>query len=459
MTRDCENVKSKPLLLVDDDDAFRTVMGGEIASLGFHVDVAATGGEALERIAAREPAVVVLDLGLPDMSGLEVLRAIRESSPGSEVIILTGHGSIESAVEAVRLGAADYVAKPCPIAELDIRIRNVLERQALRARTAVLESGLTPRDPGPSLIGESPSFREMMALVERAATSDVAALMVGETGSGKTVLARLLHAHSPRRQRPFVLVECAALQEDLLLSELFGHDRGAFTGAVQARAGLIEVADGGTLFLDEVGELSHDAQSKLLRFLDDSIFRRVGSTTERRVDVRLVAATHRDLAQMVRQGRFREDLFYRLETVTIAVPPLRERGEDIETIAGRYVARINGRYGLSKQLTADARQALRGYDWPGNVRELIHVIEAAFVLCQDTEIEARHLGSVVADGNAAKVMSAGAPESLATLADLEREHVARVLRASGGHRGEAAKMLGISVRSLYRKLREHGLES
>jgi DNA-binding NtrC family response regulator len=445
------------VLLVDDDATFRRVLAGELTRLGFAVSAAETGSEAVRIAAQLQPEVVLLDLQLPDMNGLEVLEAIREKSAGTEVIMLTGHGSIDTAIESIRRGAFDYVAKPCPLDELEVRVQRALERQALRRRASLLERGLTPPDPGKSFVGESPPFRRTLDLIERAAPTDSTVLIRGETGSGKEMVAKLLHARSPRRDRPFVVIECAALQEELLQSELFGHERGAFTGADRAKPGLFEVAHLGTIFLDEIGDVSRSTQVKLLRVLDTSTFRHVGGTAEIRVDVRVLAATNRDLATMVRQGLFREDLYYRLSTITIALPPLRERQEDMEPLAEHFVSLLNDRYGFRKRMGADALEILRRHDWPGNVRELLHAIEAAMVVCEGSEILPEHLPASLKAPPPPSTQDPEVGDRLPTLEEMEREHIERVLRATGGHRGNAARILGISERNLYRKLRGYGL--
>jgi len=448
------------LLLVDDDAVFRQVTAGELRRLGFEVATAASGGEAVQKVSEAEPDVVLLDLRLPDMGGLEVLKALRERSPATEVVMLTGHGSIDTAIDSIRAGAFDYVVKPCPIGELEVRVHRAIERRALRKRASLLERGLTPADPGASFIGESPRFRQVLQLVDRVAPGDSTVLITGETGSGKEVVAKLIHARSPRRFRPFVVVECAALQESLLQSELFGHERGAFTGADRAKPGLFEVAHGGTIFLDEIGEVSLATQVKLLRVLDTSTFRHVGGTAEIRVDVRVLAATNRDLPSMVKQGLFREDLFYRLSTISVALPPLRERPGDIDLLARYLVGRLNERFGFQKRIAERTLQALRAHDWPGNVRELSHAIEAAMVVCDGPEILPEHLPGALREAHPAPAgyeRSAAPGDPLPTLEDLERSHIEAALTATGGHRGETARILGISERNLYRKLKEHGL--
>ena len=448
------------LLLVDDDSAFRHVMSGELRRLGHEVAVAASGEEAIAHMERQDPEVVLLDLRLPGVDGLEVLKAIRVRSPQAEVIMLTGHGSIDTAIESIRDGAFDYVTKPCPLDEIQVRIERALERRALRQRASLLERGLTPSDPAAWFVGESPEFRRMLHLVELVGASDSTVLITGETGSGKERVAKLLHARSARRSRPFVVVDCAALQESLLQSELFGHERGAFTGADKAKPGLFEVAHGGSIFLDEIGEISQATQVNLLRVLDTSVFRHVGGTSEIRVDVRVLAATNRDLRAMVHKGLFREDLFYRMSTITVEIPPLRKRGGDIELLARRFVEMLNQRYGTAKRLGGTAMDALCAYSWPGNVRELLHAVEAAAVVCEGEEIREEHLPPAVRSGAtpaaaAAPPEPAGAP--LPTLVELEAMHIRRVLEASRGHRGNAARILGISERNLYRKLKEYRL--
>jgi DNA-binding NtrC family response regulator len=457
---------AKPLLLlVDDDAAFRTVMGAELSRSGYDVRTAASGEEALAACARIEPQVILLDLQMPGIDGLEVLKALRAQQAPGEVVMLTGHGSIDTAIEAIRMGAFDYVSKPCPLDELEIRIQRALERQSLKNRADLLERGLTPPDLGSAFIGESAAFRGVLQLLDRVAQANSTVLITGETGTGKEMAAKLIHARSARRARPFVTVECAALQESLLQSELFGHERGAFTGADRAKPGLFEVASGGTIFLDEIGEVSLATQVTLLRVLDASTFRHVGGTHEIRVDVRVLAATNRDLAGMVRQGLFREDLYYRLCTISVHLPALRERTRDIALLASHFVDLFSARFGVRRQLSDEALAVLEAHAWPGNVRELLHVVEAAMVVCEGPVIRPDHLpASVRAGRSPVRQPPAGAqgpPDDAGdgralTLEEVERAHIERVLRAHDGHRGLAAKALGISERNLYRKLREWG---
>ena len=453
-------MKPSSLLLVDDDTAFRQVMTSELSRLGYQVEAVGTGEEAIQRVVTTEAEVVVLDLHLPAMGGLETLKAIQAAAPAAEVIMLTGHGSIDTAIESIRIGAFDYVVKPCPLDELHIRIQRAIERRSLRQRANILERGLTPPDLSSSFIGESPEFRRLLNVIDRVAPSDSTVLITGETGAGKERVAKLIHARSTRRSRPFVVVECAALQESLLQSELFGHERGAFTGADRAKPGLFEVANGGTIFLDEIGEVSPATQTKLLRVLDTSTFRHVGSTREIRVDVRILTATNRDVSSMVRQGLFREDLFYRLSTITVEVPPLRARGSDMDLLAQHFVTVLNERFGSSKQISQSALQMLRRHNWPGNVRELLHAVEAALVLSEGSNVLPEHLPASLRNSKPAPTAGPSAQDaSLPTLEEAERTYIRLAIEASHGHRGNAAKILGISERNLYRKLREHGLLS
>lgn len=459
-------MKHASILMVDDDAAFRHVMAGELGRLGYRVRAAGSGEEAVQLLAAEEPEVVLLDLRLPRMDGLEALNAIHSSAPAAEVIMLTGHGSIDTAIESIRIGAFDYVVKPCPLDELDVRIQRALERRSLRQRTNLLERGLLPPDLANSFLGESPGFRRLLDLIDRVGPTDATVLILGETGTGKGRVAQLIHARSSRSTKPFVVVECAALQENLLQSELFGHERGAFTGAERAKPGLFEVADGGTIFLDEIGEISPATQTTLLRVIDTSTFRHMGGTKEIKVDVRVLAATNRDIPAMVHKGLFREDLYYRLSTITLDIPPLRSRGSDIELLAHQFVAMLNERFGTDKRIGHEALEKLRQHNWPGNVRELMHAIEAAMVLCDGPDILPEHLPAALARlqpdvvlGRSASIPRRESTGSAVTLQELEEMHIRSVLDACKGHRGNAATILGISERNLYRKLRDYGLLS
>ncbi len=441
------------VLIVDDDEVFARVLGRELGRKGFEVRTASSGDEALAAMEESGVDVVLLDLRLGDADGLEVLAALRDRPQPPEVLILTGHGTIDTAIVAMKQGAADYVQKPCPIEELVVRIRRAVGQRDMARRVAVLERGLRPSETG--LVYQSPRMREVVDLACRVAATDVPVLILGETGVGKEVLARLIHARSTRADAPFVVVDGGAIPEALLPSELFGHERGAFTGADRAKPGLFEVASGGTLFLDEVGELSPANQTALLRVLDTGTFRRVGGLREQRADARLICATNRDLPALVRRGLFRQDLFYRIAAVTIEIPPLRHRREDIEALVAHWLAVFGERFGATCRMSREAMEVLTRHPWPGNVREAFHAVQAAAALCDSEEIRPEHLPARV---RAPVEPPADDPGDFPTLDELERRHIRRALQRARGNRAEAARLLGISERTLYRKIAEMGLE-
>ncbi|RMH02875.1 MAG: sigma-54-dependent Fis family transcriptional regulator [Planctomycetota bacterium] len=443
--------KRERILLVDDDDAFRAVLARELRRRGFEVETAASGATALDLAAARPPAVVLLDLRLGDMDGIDVLRRLIDSGLAAGVILLTGHGTIDSAIQAIKLGAYDYLEKPCPVDKIEMTIRKALEHLGLLARQSVLEDGLRPPDPRREMVGSGPAFQRLMDQAERVAPTDAAVLIQGETGSGKEMVARLIHTLSPRSDRPFVAVNCAALHEDLLLSELFGHEKGAFSGALRRKHGLFEVADGGTLFLDEIGDTSPASQAVLLRALETGRFRRVGGTEEIAVDVRLISATNRDLGDPG-ESRFREDLYYRLATVRIDVPPLRERREDLPLLIEHFCSLQNLRSGRRSRFSREAMAALLNYDWPGNVRQLIHVVEQAFILSRRRILP---LEVLPPDLRQPEAPAADPDQELVPLDVVEWRHIRKVLAAVDGNRARAAAILGISERTLYRLIARH----
>jgi DNA-binding NtrC family response regulator len=445
------------VLLIDDDDMFRRVMAAELTRRGYRVTAVATGQEALETQHA-DADVVLLDLRLPDMDGIEVLGRLRERNASSMgVVVLTGHGTIDTAIRAIRLGAHDYLEKPCQIEKLEMAIQKTYEHVRLVKRQRVLEDGYAAPNVAAGLVGASPAFVKLLENVARIARTGATTLVLGETGVGKEVVAKLLHAQSPRAEAPFVVVDCAALHEELLQSEIFGHEKGAFTGAMRLKHGLFEVAHGGTIFLDEVGDTSPDVQAKLLRVLETSRFRRLGGTEEIVVDVRIVAATNRNLKDAIARGHFREDLFYRLSTFTVDVPPLRERRDDIRVLAEHFTSQFNGRFSVSKRLSEAAVDALMRHSWPGNVRELIHALEQAVALSDGAVVEPDDLpASVRAPGDS---RGRAATEPVATLREIERAHIFSVLARVDGNRAQAARLLGMNERSFYRLLRRHRLVS
>ncbi len=441
------------ILLVDDEEIFRRVLARELEARGHAVATAGTAEEALERIRTESYEVVLLDMKLPGMDGLAGLEALRELSPLTQVIVLTGHGALETGIRAMKLGAYDYLTKPCPLDELEAVLQKAKEKRALQQENVVLKQELARQDRFSEFIGRSEALREVFHLIARVAPTDSTVLLTGESGVGKELAARAIHRTSLRNGRPFVVVDCSSLHEELLQSELFGHEKGAFTGAHALKRGLFEVADGGTIFLDEIGEFGLPLQAKLLRVLETGTFRRVGGLRDILVDVRVIAATNRNLPQMVERGQFREDLFYRINVFSIDLPPLRERRADIPLLAKYFVQRAAG--GRALELTNEAMDVLTTHHWPGNVRELQNVIERAVILVEGRTIEARNLPGTLR-------VPATLPEHTGdgdypTLEDIERRYIATLLREMDGRRARVARVLGISERNLYRKLKDYRL--
>jgi DNA-binding NtrC family response regulator len=432
------------VLVADDEANFRKLLVRELERRGHRTLPAEDGVKALEILQQREVDVVLLDLKMPGLGGIEVMRRLKEHPEPPEVIVMTGYASIPTAIEAVKLGAYDYVTKPCKIEKLDLLIRKAFEKRRLVGENLLLRSRLESAQEESELITQSPKMLEVLKLINRAAPSDSSVLILGESGTGKDLLARAIHDRSPRKDGPFVAIHCGGLQREILESELFGHERGAFTGAHATKSGLFEMADKGTVLLDEIGEMPLDSQVKLLRALETQSFYRVGGTQPRQVDVRVVAATNKDLAEAARRGEFRQDLFYRINTVTITLPPLRERPEDILLLAGHFLA---DRPSLSPmRLSEDAAQALTDYSWPGNVRELKHVIQRGLMLAPGELIE---LQDLPLDLQAGSKQEESEPRRLDAK---ERRHIVDVLKQVRGQRGKAAAILGIDPKTLYRKV-------
>jgi DNA-binding NtrC family response regulator len=445
------------VLMVDDDDGFRAALAAAISVRGFAVTPVPNGCAALAWLRAHDCDMVLLDLRLPDMSGLEVLARIRERSPDLEVILLTGHGTIDTAVSAMRSGAFHFLTKPCSPDEVEVTLMKAMERRALIERTSALQQALVVPDLAAAFIGRSPQFQEILRLIDRLARVDSTVLILGETGVGKELVAKLIHARGGRARGPFVIVDCSNLHEELLQSELFGHEKGAYTGAVALKHGLFEVADKGTIFLDEVGDVSPSLQAKLLRVIETGTFRRLGGTAELSVDVRILAATNRHLGDLVAQGHYREDLYYRLNTIHIDVPPLRERPEDIACLAAHFVERFNRRFGQRKALSPEAVESLVRYSWPGNVRQLVNVIEQMVVMSDGDAITPAHLPAMLRAHAGPPPPRTLGSSTIVPLRDIERQYIEFVIQQLGGHRANAARALGIGERSLYRKLDEYGL--
>jgi len=447
MTRAPERIS---ILVLEDDPSFGAVLEEELGGRGYAVTRATTVADATGQLRKHAFDVALLDLHLPDGSGLDCLREISAEDLPVEALILTGHAEVPTALEAMRLGAYDYLSKPPVLEELHVLVVKAAEKARLRTENAALWRRLRRHESVPGFVTDDPAMRQLLETLERAAASALPVLIQGETGTGKELLARALHERSPRSPFTFVPINCAALPENLIESELFGHERGAFTGAVERKTGLFEVASRGTVFLDEIGELSLPLQSRLLRVLETHEFFRVGGTRAVRVDVRVVSATNRDLKAEVDAHRFREDLYYRLNGVTLRVPPLRERRGDILLLARHFLDRIGG----SRVLSEGAAETLTAYEWPGNVRELEMAIQRAALLSPGPEIRAQDLPL--------EVRPRAAPRLLRTdlnLADMEREYVQAVLEKNHGHRGRTAEALGIDPKTLYNKLRSWGQET
>ncbi|HEY7311471.1 MAG TPA: sigma-54 dependent transcriptional regulator [Gemmataceae bacterium] len=442
------------LLLVDDDEDLRQDLVHLFRKQGHEVTAAVSGEDALNKAARARFDVALLDLHLPGISGIDVLAKLKEQQPELEALMLTAHSSIETAVEAMRQGAYDYLTKPFRAANLEIHVRKAFEKVQLQRRERQWLQQLSYESPRYRLVGSSPKMRKVVALIEKVAATDATVLVHGVSGTGKELVARALHTNSPRRIRPLVIINCAALQENLLESELFGHEKGAFTGAVAAKPGLVELAEGGTLFIDEIGEMAPGLQAKLLRVLEDGHYRRVGGTQEMNADVRVVAATNRDLAQEIKNGHFREDLYYRLNVVSIFLPPLRERREDIGELLEHFLStRQIGP--LRSRVDAEAMKALIAYSWPGNVRELANVLERAQILAENHVITLEDLPESIVSAAPVSSTETGDPHHLS---EVERRHVQTILHQEKGNKVHAARVLGISRRALYRLIEKYRLE-
>jgi DNA-binding NtrC family response regulator len=440
------------VLLVDDDDACRFGVRDFLEAHGFEVFEADSGRTAEQAFRAKRPDVAIVDYRLPDIDAIQLLARLKSLDAGAAVVILTAHGTIELAVRAIQDGAEHFLTKPLELSALLVILERLLEQQWTKRRQAA-GSSRDAREAVDPFTGSSPAIRALASEAEKVLASDSPILILGETGTGKGVLARWLHRHGRRAREAFVDVNCAGLGRDLLDSELFGHEKGAFTGAVSSKAGLLEVADRGTLFLDEIGDMPVEVQPKLLKVLEEQRFRRVGEIRDRQVDARLIAATHQDLPSLVRERRFRSDLYFRICTLPLQVPPLRERVEDIPVLAAQALERLARELGRRElALTDDACDALQEYSWPGNIRELRNVIERAVLLARGDVLTRRDLrfDTVAAAAEPAE------EESL-TLAELERHHITRVLAEEGGHVERAARRLGVPRSSLYEKLKRHGL--
>ena len=442
------------ILVVDDEPAMRLLLSSVLKDEGHDVTAAATGEEAVQLIAKRHYHLVVTDLKMPGISGLKLLEQVKRDDPGTAVIILTAFGTVEGAVEAMRKGAVHYLLKPLANPdELRLAVRRVLEEQRVADEATTLRQATEAVFPFGEIIAGDGKMQAALDLGRSVAPTDATVLITGETGTGKELMARAIHHWSLRAEQAFVAVSCAALAETLLESELFGHEKGAFTGAVAQRRGRFELAHGGTLFLDEVGEMTPALQAKLLRVLQEGTFERVGGTKTVTVDVRVIAATNRDLQRLVAKRTFREDLYYRLNVFPIVLPPLRERPADILPLAEHILRQASRRFGRQiTGFTGEAQALLQEYPWPGNIRELQNVIERAAILCREAHIAPAHLHLSTSPG-------VSSPVAQKTLRELEREAILSALTACHGNRREAAKRLGIGLRTLYTRLRGYGIST
>ncbi|HXK12159.1 MAG TPA: sigma-54 dependent transcriptional regulator [Vicinamibacteria bacterium] len=451
------------VLVVDDEAGVRASLAAILGDEGYAVDGVGSGEAALAALGDRRYDLVLLDVWLPGADGLEVLSRIRESDAELPVVVISGHGTIETAVKAVRIGAQDFVEKPLSLEKTILAVRNALQRRRLETEVRALKQQLDERY---VMVGEGPALRELRAEIERAAPSNGRALIFGENGTGKELVARAIHARSLRAAGPFVEVNCAAIPEDLIESELFGHVKGAFTGALAARKGKFELADGGTLFLDEVGDMSLKTQAKVLRALQEQRIEPVGGAGSVDVDVRVIAATNKNLEEEIRQGRFRDDLYFRLNVIPFHVPPLRERREDIPLLARHFVGVLSAEHGRRPRAIApEALAALSRLPWPGNVRELRNIIERLVIMAPGDSIERRHLPSTLLESLPAEEPPAAEPPAEGggggRLSDareaFERGYILAKYRECGGNMSRTAEALGVERSNLYRKMKAYGL--
>ena len=436
------------VLIAEDEPNLGALLEKFLAGRGHDVRTFTDGRAALDALRAEAFDVALLDIVMPELDGLEVLRQVREDVSPPEVIIITGNGTIETAISAMKLGAYDYLSKPYRMAEIEVLVRRAWEKRQLSIENTLLQTRLARADAAPEVVTQYAPMQAVLALVERVAKSDSAVLVSGESGTGKELIAHALHQLSHRAAGPLVDVNCAAIPDDSLESELFGHERGAFPGAVARKLGLFELASGGTIFMDEIGALDQRLQGKLLRALELGSFYRVGGTQKVHTDLRVVAASNQDLAQRVADGTFRSDLYYRINTISITLPPLRERTVDVPLLANHFLSQFGGP--SAPTLAPDALDAMQRYAWPGNVRELRNVMERAVLLATNGVVHAADLplGGSAAGGRAA--------EPMVPLDDVERAHIESVLVHVNWHQGKAAEILGISPKTLYRKIREYG---
>jgi DNA-binding NtrC family response regulator len=442
-----------PILFVDDDRQILELVSSYLSRYGFVIETEISGTAALEKIEKHDYAIVFTDLIMPEISGLDLLKAVKKSGALTEVIIVTGYGTIESAIESLKLGGYDYVQKPINFERLKILIERIIEKRRLEIENLLIKRRLKDRFSFDQLVGKSPKMQQIYEIIDRISSSSPTVLIQGESGTGKELVANVIHQNSIRSDRPFIPVNCGAIAEGLLESELFGHIKGAFTGAVKDNIGLFKAAHGGTIFLDEIAEVQPALQVKLLRALQERKIRPVGGTTESDIDVRVIAATNRNLEEAIRNKSFRKDLFYRLDVIAINMPPLREIKDDIPNLVNHFIKKFSkDGHRQVTQVAPEVMALLIRYDWPGNVRQLENVIERAFALGQGDTIFAGDLPSDIRDTY--KQAGIGSPSSL-NLAENEKLLIMRALRKTKGNKAEAAQLLGINITTVYRKLERY----
>ncbi|GBE57261.1 transcriptional regulatory protein ZraR [bacterium BMS3Abin01] len=441
------------ILLVDDEENMRFVVARALSSDGYGIREASSGKEALIQVEAESPDLVILDQRMQGMDGIQTLTEIKQDNPDLPVIMLTAHGNVENAVQAMKAGAVEYLTKPFDIEELKLVVRKALRVSRLVRQVDYLRSELDRDYDTGGIIGNSPQMHDVLDTVSRVAPSDATVIIYGESGTGKELIAKAIHENSSRRDRAFIQLSCAALPETLLESELFGYEKGAFTGATGAKPGRFELADGGSLFLDEIGDITLAVQVKLLRVLEQKTFERLGGSKTVDVDVRLIGATNRDLPTMVRDGEFREDLFYRLNVIPINMPPLRNRKDDIRLLVNHFMKR----YAPDKELSDKALRLLAEYSWPGNVRELQNTIERASILCRNREIRVDDLPEEISHSRPLSCGSFKLPPDGIALEQVEQELISQALERTGGNKTRAAELLGISRHTLLYRLDKFGI--
>ena len=448
--------QAERVLIVEDEDATRAGLAELVRTWGFVTEAAANGEEALKLVTTFRPSIVVTDMVMPKMDGLELLRSLKDEADQLKVILLTAQGSVETAVDALKHGAADYLTKPVDTQKLKLLLSSIAELNAQKRENEALRRQLKEKGSFGRIVGNSLKMRKIYQVIEQAAPTPASVLIIGESGTGKELVAQTIHQLSPRTEAPFVAINCAAIPETLLESEIFGHERGAFTGAVDRRAGCFELADRGTLFLDEIAEMVPVTQVKLLRVLQERRFRRLGGRVEQDVDVRVIAATNLNPVDAIREGKLRDDLYYRLNVFTIELPPLRERKDDLPLIIQSLLDEFNQRDRRNVQaVTPDAMRMLELYDWPGNVRELRNVIERATILAKGEFIEPTHLPRFGTSPRHVEPPTSSSAVTIApgmTVDEAERKLIIATLEASGNNKTRAAEMLGISLKTLHNKL-------